>query len=116
MPQWLKALSGHTPDRRRRQRIVQYFDCTWSSEWREESARISNLSPTGCYIESRFTVPAQGTVVSDLTVSLPTGAITLQGTVIDATPGVGFAVRFTQLDTHAHDCLNALARATHVHH
>jgi hypothetical protein len=47
-------------------------------------------------------------VVQELTIALPTGAVTLQGTVIDAMSGVGFAVRFTELDTTTRDCLNVL--------
>ena len=117
MPQgWLRALNGGKPEgeRRRRQRIVRYFDCTWSSQWGEERARISNISPTECYIESRFSVPAEGTVLTDLTFTLTTERLSVQGTVIDATPGVGFAVRFTELDAHTLDCLNALAAATTI--
>jgi len=95
---------------------VQYFDCTWSSAFGEERARISNISPTGCYIESRFSVPAEGTALTDLTANLPVGTLTLQGTVIDATPGVGFAVRFSELDTHTVESLRALAKNTLVEH
>jgi len=109
MPQrWLPALSWGERDRRRRQRIAQYFDCTWSSAWREEHSRISSLSPTGCYIESRFSVPADGSVISDLKISLSSETVLLQGTVIDPTPGVGFAVRFVQLDPRTHARLKAL--------
>ena len=104
---WLGALwSGD--DRRQRQRVALYFNCRWLGPWGEERARISSLSPTGCYIESRRSVPAEGTVVQELTIALPTGAVTLQGTVIDAMSGVGFAVRFTELDTTTRDRLNLL--------
>jgi PilZ domain len=125
MPQgWLRALRGGKPEdrgkpednRRRRQRLVRYFDCTWSSQWGEERARISNISPTGCYIESRFSVPAKGTVLTDLTFTLSTQPLTIQGTVIDATPGVGFAVRFIQPDSHTLDSLNAVATTTAIQH
>ena len=85
-----------------------YFDCTWLSAWGEETARISSLSPTGCYIEGRFSVPPKGAVVPDITVTLPTGRIILQGTVIEATRGIGFAVRFIELDTHTRDRLSDL--------
>ena len=63
MPQrWLSALGlGKTrrhwlgkPHRQRPQRIARYFDCTWVTAWGEERARVSSLSLTGCYIESRF--------------------------------------------------------------
>ncbi|HEY1303211.1 MAG TPA: hypothetical protein VGF24_06660 [Vicinamibacterales bacterium] len=107
------ALGLGNRDRRRQPRIVRYFDCTWSSAWGEEHARISSLNAFGCYIESRFSVPAEGTEISDLTVSVSTETLLLQGTVIDATPGIGFAVRFTQLDPHICDCLKGLADVRH---
>ncbi len=49
-------------DRRQRQRIEQYFDCTRLSVWSAERSRVSSLSPTGSCIDSRFNVPAEGAV------------------------------------------------------
>jgi hypothetical protein len=107
------AVTGRKAERGRRprQRVAHYFDCTWSSPFGEERARISNISPTGCYIESRFSVPQTGTVLIDLSFTLFTAPLCVHGTVIDATPGVGFAVRFRDLDAHAVECLNMLAEA-----
>jgi PilZ domain len=113
---WFKALRrGNQPssdegrERRQRERIEQYFDCTWVSAWGEERSRVSSLSPNGCYIESRSTA-AEGAVVRDITIHLPSGPITLQGTAISVLRGVGFAVRFTEVPQDAHDRLSALAR------
>jgi hypothetical protein len=111
VPQWFNALRRERQHRQQRQRIVRYFDCTWQSDWGPQRSRISSLSPTGCYIEDRFTVPPEGNIVPELTVDLPTGQICVQGRVIDAMPGVGFAVRFTTLDTDARDALTALVEA-----
>jgi PilZ domain-containing protein len=109
--QWLRAWRGSRglgDSRQQRQRIERYFDCTWLSVWGEQSSRVSSLSPTGCYVDSRFTVPAEGTVVRDITLALATGTLTLQGTVIATMRGVGFAVRFTELDEDTRDRLSAL--------
>ena len=95
-------------DRRRQQRVEQYFDCVWASEWSEERSRVSNLSPEGCYIECRSTVPREGTAVPAITVSLPTGEVTMQGTVVHSIRGVGFAVRFAEVDEDTHARLSAL--------
>ena len=104
MLRWLTGLTNSGPerkaDRRRAQRVVRYFDCTWMSQWGTQRARVSTLSSSGCYIESR-TVPVVGADVREITVMLPAGTITVQGTVVDATPGVGFSVRFTDLDSDA---------------
>ena len=109
--QWFRAWRGSrglSDSRQQRQRIERYFDCAWLSVWGEQRSRVSILSPTGCYIDSRFTVPAEGTVVRDITLTLPTGTLTLQGTVIATMRGVGFAVRFTELDKDTRDRLSAL--------
>ena len=90
--------------------MEQYFECTWLSDWGEEHSRVSNLSPAGCYIESRASVLVEGTTLSDITITLPGGTITLQGTVVHAIRGVGFAVEFTDLDKDAHDVLSALVQ------
>lgn len=111
MPLWQRALWwGRHDHRQKRQRIERHFDCTWLSAWGEEKTRISSLSPTGCYIDSRFTTPAEGTVVQDLTIALPTGSLTVQGTVLDTMRGIGFAVRFTDLDGDTRDSLSVLIR------
>lgn len=105
---WKRGLS----ERRRRQRIEQYFECTWLSAWGEEKCRVSSISPTGCYIDSRFTVPAQGASVPEITLTLPTGQVTVQGEVVHAMPGVGFAVRFTEVDADTSARLTALVHLT----
>ena len=108
---WRKALgSGRNGRRQQRQRLERHFDCTWLSTWGEEKSRISSLSPTGCYIDSRFTTPPEGTVVEDITITLPIGDVALQGTVINTMRGIGFAVRFTDVDKDTRDRLSVLIR------
>jgi len=102
------SLEGTNVDRRRQQRVEQYFDCVWASEWSEERSRVSNLSPEGCYIECRSAVPSEGTSALAITVTLPTGEVTVQGTVVHSIRGVGFAVQFTAVDEDAHAKLTAL--------
>ena len=99
-------------ERRQQQRIEQYFECTWLSAWGEEKSRANSLSPTGCFIESRFSAQTQGASVPGITFTLPTGPLTVQGEVVSATPGVGFAVRFTQVDADTSARLSALVPAT----
>lgn len=114
MRRWLTALWPRKPQsdhgRAQRQRVMRYFDCTWLSDWGEEHSRIRSLSPTGCYIESRFTVPSDGTMLSGITISLPPGTVVVAGTVIDATPGIGFAVRFIDVDQETYRRLRTSMR------
>ena len=104
------GIRGQRNGQERRQRIERYFDCTWLSEWGTERGRVSSLSPTGCYVESRFTVPAEGVVVEDITIAVPTGSLTLRGTVLTAMRGVGFALRFIEPDIHMRESLSALVQ------
>lgn len=112
---WLKAPSssprGSTIDRRQQRRINLSFDCTFLSAWATAEARISSLSPHGCFIETRSMVPAHGTILEDITVSLPMGPLTLQGQVLNPVRGVGFAVRFIGLDPETRKTLAALVPA-----
>jgi hypothetical protein len=79
------------------------------SQWGEQRARVSTLSVSGCYIDSR-TAPTVGTELREITVTLPTGVITVRGTVVESTPGIGFAVRFTGLDGGTQTALNEVVR------
>jgi len=115
-PQWFKAFQLGWQRRQQRQRIALYLDCTWQSTWGEQRSRVSSLSPTGCYIEDRFTVPPRGETVPELSVSLPTGTISVQGTVLDAMPGVGFAVRFKGVDADTRDRLTTLVQGFQQSH
>ena len=110
-PRWFKTARLAWERGQTRQRITRYFDCTWQSAWGLQRCRVSSLSPTGCYIESRSVVPKLGELLDELTVNLPTGAVNLQGTVIDAMPGVGFAVRFAKVDTDTRECLTAFVKS-----
>jgi hypothetical protein len=110
-PRWFRTARLAWERGQPRQRITRYFDCTWLSEWGLQRARVSSLSPTGCYIESRSVVPKEGEMLEELSVHLPSGQVSLQGTVIDAMPGVGFAVRFTRVDTDTRDCLTAFVKS-----
>jgi hypothetical protein len=107
--QWLSRLRGAvvrkdrgaTPRPPKRQRIKRYFECNWVSDEGSEQTRVSSISPTGCFIDSRSSVPPAGTHLQEISVALPGGELTLEGTVIGATHGTGFAVRFTGVNREA---------------
>lgn len=111
---WSRVPNGpHAPSGRRpkRQRIERYIECNWVSPWGDEQTRISSLSPTGCYINSRFSVPPQGTHVREICLAVPDGQISVHGIVVSATPGVGFAVRFADMDDETNARLRKLVGA-----
>jgi hypothetical protein len=105
-----QSLADSGRDRRQHQRIARYFECTWLSPWGEEQSRVNSLSSTGCYIENRSSVPPDGASVLELTIALPSGTIRLRGTVVDATPGLGFAVQFTELDADIRERISAFVQ------
>lgn len=110
LPQPVEApaeISG-PEERRRQERKERYFECTWVSDWSEERARVSSLSPAGCYVECRSDVPSEGSPLTAVTITLPTGELTLRGTVIHSIRGVGFGVEFTDVSEEAHATLIAL--------
>jgi hypothetical protein len=111
LQEWLATLWSGTEFRQQRQRVFRYFDCTWQSAWGQERSRVSSLSPRGCFIEERFSVPDKGEAVRDLTLALPTGTINVQGTVTDATRGIGFGVRFADVDADTRNRLTALVQS-----
>jgi hypothetical protein len=113
---WLSALwnrvpserSGGRPRRPKRQRVDRYIECNWVSPWGDEQTRVSSISPTGCYIDSRFSVPPQGTHVREICLAVPDGQLSVHGIVLSATPGVGFAVRFAPMDDDTNARLRSL--------
>ena len=97
------------PLRPKRQRIERYFECNWLSDEGEEQTRVSSISPTGCYIDSRLTVPAEGTHVREICLLMSDGhELSVHGTVLCPTPGIGFAVRFADMDDETQATLNGL--------
>lgn len=108
---WKQARPGGR--RQQRQRIERFFECNWLSPWGPEETRVRSISQTGCYIDSRLSVPPTGTCLREICVALPGGCVTLEGTVLQATPGVGFAVRFTSVDAETHARLCAAVGARH---
>ena len=117
---WISALwnrvssepTARRPKRRpKRQRVERYIECNWVSPWGDEQTRISSISPTGCYIDSRFSVPPQGTHVREICLAVADGPLSVHGTVLCPTPGVGFAVRFAPMDDDTNARLRGLVGA-----
>ena len=110
---WKRGSDGEDPQppewSQRRQRVSRYIDCHWVSRYGEQQTRISSISPTGCYIDSRFTVPPEGTHVREICLMIPgREELSVHGTVICPTPGIGFAVRFAAMDDDTQATLNTL--------
>jgi len=95
-------------ERRAEPRVGRYFECTWLSDFGPTKARVSDLSLTGCFIDSRST-PLVGQAVDEIVVWREGGEpLTLTGVVVHSTRGVGFAVRFTEMNDGLRAALGAL--------
>ena len=84
-------------DRRIKQRLSVRLDAMWDSSTEAHSARITNLSEGGCYLDSVGEV-RRGEIVG-FRVLLPDGDwLYLEGEVRHYTAGRGFGVKFVELN------------------
>ena len=86
------ALSEGLPGERRRSvRPKVDFACSWRRD-----AQVTELSVASCYVDTRH-VPAVGKL-AEFEIALPGGEVAVKGTVLHGRTGVGFAVRFEEMD------------------
>ncbi len=84
-------------DRRSKPRLRVSLDAMWDSSTEAHSAKITNLSEGGCFLDSVGDV-RQGEIVG-FRVLLPDGDwLYLEGEVRHHTVGIGFGVQFTELN------------------
>ncbi|MFN2455081.1 MAG: PilZ domain-containing protein [Pyrinomonadaceae bacterium] len=86
-----------TDERRREERVPLSLEVRWESlSGMHTSARISDISLSGCYVESLARVTTGESV--ELEVRSPTGRwLALRGEVVYQHPNVGFGLRFDAL-------------------
>ena len=84
-------------DRRSRPRLSVHLDAVWHAEEERHSARITDLSEGGCYLDTVGEVMA-GEIVA-FRVLLPDGDwLYLEGEVRHHRHGLGFGVQFVDLN------------------
>lgn len=84
-------------DRRSKPRLSVSLDAMWDSSTEAHSARVTNLSENGCYLDSVGDV-RQGEIVG-FRILLPDGDwLYLEGEVRHHTPRTGFGVQFVELN------------------
>lgn len=83
-------------ERRRDERVPLVLDVRWESLSGKHSARISDMSLSGCYVEAMGQVTVGELIRFE--VQLPTGRwLPLIGEVIYYLPAMGFGIRFRTL-------------------
>lgn len=96
-------------ERRQEQRFPVPLEVRWESLSGKHAARVSDLSLSGCYIESLAHVSPGEEIHFEI--QLPTGFwMPLRGTVVYHQPTLGFGVSFVHLTTMER---NVLSRVLH---
>lgn len=94
-------------DRRRDKRWDVCLDAVWNSRGGTSSARVTDLSEGGCYIDC-LNQPHVGDILY-LKLQLSNGdSLELTGEVAHQTPPLGFGLRFVDLTDEQLQKLNAL--------
>ena len=100
-------------DRRREERLDVCLDAVWEGKSGNYSARITDLSEGGCYVDTLGDAHV-GEILS-FRVQLPTGDwLSLTGEVAHETPPLGFGLRFAYLSDEQLEKLRSLI--SHIQH
>jgi RNase P/RNase MRP subunit p29 len=95
---------GAAEERREVARILTSLEASWKGIAGRHTARVSNLSTVGCYLET--SQQALNREVIEVELKMPDGAwLTLQGQVIYRIPEAGFGVFFTDMDEEAREVI-----------
>ena len=84
-------------DRRSKPRLSVSLDAMWDSSTEAHSARVTNLSEGGCYLDSVGAVRA-GEIVGFRILLADGDWLYLEGEVRHHTPAKGFGVQFVELN------------------
>ena len=98
-------------DRRSKPRLSINLGVEWESDGEKLSARISNLSEGGCYLDSVGDV-RRGEIVGFRILLPDDDWLYLEGEVRHYTAGEGFGVQFVDLNEEQEDKLKALISRT----
>ncbi|SRR6266498_449945 len=97
-------------DRRSKPRLTVSLDAVWDSTDGRQSARITNLSEGGCYLDTVGETLSGDIVCFRLLMPNHDDWLYLEGEVRHYTAGVGFGVRFTDLNEDQEDKIALLIK------
>lgn len=94
-------------DRRKEERLEVCLDAVWDGKSGNYTARVTDLSEGGCYVDT-LGEAANGEIVH-FKLQLPDGAwLELAGKVAHTTPPLGFGLRFVEPTDEQVESLRAL--------
>lgn len=96
-----------TEERRGEERIPLVLELRWQSLSGKHTARISDMSMSGCYVETLAQVTVGELIRCE--VQLPTGRwLPLIGEAVYHLPGMGFGMRFRSLTPGQREMISSL--------
>jgi hypothetical protein len=96
-----------TEERRGEQRVPLMLELRWESLSGRHAARISDMSLSGCYVETLGQVTVGELIRFEI--QLPTGRwMPLVGEVVYYLPGMGFGMRFGNLTANQKEMIASL--------
>ncbi|MCA1558412.1 MAG: PilZ domain-containing protein, partial [Acidobacteria bacterium] len=94
-------------ERRREERVPLMLELRWESLSGKHTARISDMSLSGCYVETMAQVTVGELIRFE--VQLPTGRLLpLIGEAVYHLPGMGFGLRFRSLTERQREVILSL--------
>jgi PilZ domain-containing protein len=102
-------------DRRREDRLEVCLDATWDGESGNYTARVTDLSEGGCYLDTMG--EAQSGDIVSFKLQLPGGDwLELTGEVAHQSPPMGFGLRFVDLSDEQTEKLHSFIAHLHATH
>jgi hypothetical protein len=97
-------------DRRSKPRLNVSLDAVWDSTKGRQSARVTNLSEGGCYLDTVGETLSGELACFRILMPNEDDWLYLEGEVRHYTPGVGFGVRFLDLNQEQEENLALLIK------
>ena len=102
-----QSLTHQMSDRRNEKRWDVCLDAVWDGKSGNYTARVTDLSDGGCYVDTMGEAQIGEVIVFKL--QLPDGEwLELSGEVAHQTPPLGFGLRFVDLTDQQHEKLRSL--------
>ncbi len=97
-------------ERREHERLATSLEVTWAGAGTAAKVRVADLSVGGCWIDTR-SEPAVGDRIH-VKATLSGEQVSLPGTVVNVQRGLGFAIKFAELDEATRTQLTTFLEST----
>jgi hypothetical protein len=96
-------------ERRNSERVPVSYEVQWEGVSGKYESRVSDISDTGCYIES-FGQASIGEIIKFEVILPNSDRLALQGEIVYSLPNMGFGLRFISLTESQKEKVAALVR------